>query len=106
MADKTKYQRGIDDATGTIASEQRIRLKFLATHARAAMGKAEDLLGFMNGKLAHPDDYPKILDPEFLKRARALADAATQAHELAFAIKAAQHTVDHIRENADMGRKA
>jgi len=106
MADKTKYQRGIDDATGTIASEQHTRLKILATHARAAVAKAEDLLGFMNTKLAHPDDYPKILEPEFLSRARALADAATQAHELAFVIKAGQHTVDHIRENADKGRKA
>jgi hypothetical protein len=103
---KQKEPTATDIALATIAGEQRNRLRILSTHARAAIRKAEDLREFMNAKLAHREDYGKILEPEFLRRASQLADAATQAHELAFVIKAGQHTSEHIRKNADTGRKA
>jgi len=94
------------DALAVIASEQRARLKKLAINARSAKAKAEDLLSFMNAKLAHPEDHGKILEPEFLKRAKGLADAATEAHIVAFSIRAAQHTADHIASNREEGSKA
>lgn len=103
MADKPQKQPDLEIAYQTIRRDQRALLAQIAIKAREAKGAAEALITFMNANLAHPNGYEKIRDEEFITLAERMANAATAAHERAFAVRLSQDLADEIATNVKEG---